>query len=139
MKIKCENCKKVVDDFKTVTEPHGEPIKVCCKCNSDKGGIAVVKCRTCGENYADAEIAICENCLSDINVLLRYGDEKGINYFLNYIYDDDVINSVLKDDLKQTVSGENTKFKLEILKRINDFVNEHKYELAEFLKEDKNV
>lgn len=139
MKWKCLDCGTVFDEFRRMFEPHGEEAETCPYCGDDHAIIEVVPCVICDSEYADADYKVCEHCLGEVDNLIRFGEQKGLNYFLNSVYDDEVINSILKADLKETLGGNNAEHKKQMQNRIARFINDNKDDISDFLiMEDKN-
>ncbi len=129
---KCRQCGAVGSEFKKVIEPHGEKIFLCEYCQSDDPPEPIGACISCG-GECETELCFCFECLSDIDLLNKFGQEDGINYFLDNIFTDPEINEILLDELKNILLN-NTELAEQKLSKIKGFVSDNKYDIADFLK-----
>lgn len=133
MVFKCLKCGNTFKKCRKIFEPHGESVYICPHCGESQEIVSAVPCAVCGEEYADKDYGVCNGCIGNIDTLIAFGEQGGLNYFLNSVYSDEVINSLLKQDLSETLSAEGGKFKTEILEGIGRFISENRAEISDYL------
>ncbi len=127
----CKGCGIDFDVFQKVREPHGEAAFLCPRCN-DNEIVEAVPCKICGE-YIDAEYTICEECMFDIDMLIRFGKQKNdVNGFLLSVIGAEVIDDIAKYFLAQEIA-DGSSAKEMFIKNIKKYIADNKGEINDFM------
>lgn len=149
----CVECGRIMEDYSSWTEPHGEDMCGCSRCGGEVE--EAQECAICGEYHLEDDLTngICKSCYEkqfDYEIALKYLIEKRLlrNFFLVWYWqvasdttddESEELDNMLISIFKAKVQEDKQTFRTAFYSQLKEYILDDIYDWTDFLEKEVSV